>query len=388
MGSERGADPRGPMDSPPGPRDGAGGPAGGRPSLSICIPTLNRCRFLEETLESIRPQLAGREGQVEICVYDSSSDGTGEMVARRRAQGMPISYTHDPVRRGVDRSILASIAMARGRYAWTLGDDDIIEPGGVAAVLAAIEARPGLAFIQLNKYAYSKDMARRWPGAPPVGAGRYAHDQPFEGAESIKAFFSAFFYDLSFMSTQVVDKDLFERTLSAEPDIGRWCRDYAEGYVVSRMLLAQPHALFIAAPHVGNRTENETTLSVKSEAGGSGAIARMDRASGENFKDIADALLRPFDAATYRATLDLIVRYHVRAQMMSLHLADMPLSKRMAIWRRTHELFGSVPSFWTHALPFMLIPTPLYRLMRALNQKVVKPARGAQILKGGDEVKP
>jgi glycosyltransferase involved in cell wall biosynthesis len=114
-----------------------------RIKLSICIPTLNRARFVGETLDSIVPQLTS---EVEIVFVDGgSTDGTGEIIRAYGERHPQIRYFNTgsggPVvpNAGFDADCDYTIEQARGEHCWLFSDDDIIKTGGVATVLRQLE---------------------------------------------------------------------------------------------------------------------------------------------------------------------------------------------------------------------------------------------------------
>ena len=117
------------------------------PLLSICIPTFNRLKYLCELLPTIIAEVAEAnrvEARVELLVSDNAStDGTEAYV---RGHVHPwLVYRRNPTNIGCDRNLLACVAHARGDYVWLLGDDDLLESGGLARVLDALERQaPGL----------------------------------------------------------------------------------------------------------------------------------------------------------------------------------------------------------------------------------------------------
>ncbi len=348
--------------------------------LSICIPTMNRGRFLAEALSSIAREVGEAErGAIEICVYDSGNDDAGEIVGRfAKKTKVKVQYLCDQARIGVDRSIIKVALMGSGKFCWLLGDDDIVEPGGISRVLGTVRAHGDAALIELNKYSYDVLLETKWSGSPPGGAGKYTLDAAFESKDGAKDFLSYFFYDLSYMSTQVVNREIYSLTLDGEKNIGEYCEDYALAYVVCRMLIAHPSAFYIAEPCVGNRTGNETALSVKSEEGKSRGIARLDRATGENFKKIADRVVLPFDAAAHGRIMGYMMQYHMRAQLMTLKASSVPFSKKLIVWRRVVSLYWRLPQFWAYCFPFIAMPQLAFFAMRKVNQSVVKRATALQ----------
>lgn len=112
------------------------------PLLSICIATYNRARFIGETLDSIVGQLSA---SVELVVLDGASpDDTATEVASR-ADGRPgVRYVREETNSGVDRDYDKAVQHARGRYCWLMTDDDLVLPGGVERILAALADGPQL----------------------------------------------------------------------------------------------------------------------------------------------------------------------------------------------------------------------------------------------------
>jgi abequosyltransferase len=106
------------------------------PKLSICIATYNRANFIGETLDSIIPQLSD---DVELLIVDgASTDNTEEIVQRYVGHDSRIRYLRLPVKGGVDQDYCKAVELARGTYCWLFTDDDVLKPGAVAAVKAAI----------------------------------------------------------------------------------------------------------------------------------------------------------------------------------------------------------------------------------------------------------
>jgi glycosyltransferase involved in cell wall biosynthesis len=131
------------------------------PRLSICIATLNRARFLKETLGSILDQ-SGDE--VEIVVVDgASSDGTEGVVHELQRKFPCIRYVRREKAMGVDRDFDAAVQHATGEYCWLLCDDDIVKPGAVAMVLAGTRRNHSLLVVNADVWdaEYSKLLEER-----------------------------------------------------------------------------------------------------------------------------------------------------------------------------------------------------------------------------------
>jgi abequosyltransferase len=118
--------------------------------LSICIPTLNRARFIGETLDSIKAQL---RDNVEVVIVDGgSTDDTAEIVAGYVERFPHIRYVRSPKgttvpsNQGFDRDCNLAVELARGTYCWLMTDDDLLVDVAIAEVLSRINAGHDLIF--------------------------------------------------------------------------------------------------------------------------------------------------------------------------------------------------------------------------------------------------
>lgn len=105
--------------------------------LSICIATYNRADYIGETLESILPQLTEA---VEVVIVDgASTDNTGRVIKRYAERCPNIKYVLLSAKGGVDKDYDLAAEYAKGEYCWFFTDDDVINTGGIQAVLAQLE---------------------------------------------------------------------------------------------------------------------------------------------------------------------------------------------------------------------------------------------------------
>jgi glycosyltransferase involved in cell wall biosynthesis len=131
------------------------------PSVSVVIPTRDRCRHLLTSLQSALGQL---EPDLEIVVVDDGSrDGTSDMVGRLVLPGLRLVRNDPP--RGESGARNRGIAEARGDWVAFLDDDDLWAPTKIGRQLQAMhEAR--------RQWAYAGDVVvdselRVLYGAPP-----------------------------------------------------------------------------------------------------------------------------------------------------------------------------------------------------------------------------
>lgn len=96
-----------------------------RPFFSICIPQHNRTSFLIEVLKSLEKQTFR---DFEVCISDDCSTDGREAEVIRFLEQSPLSFVYRKQERNgrYDKNLRASIALARGRFCFLLGNDDCL----------------------------------------------------------------------------------------------------------------------------------------------------------------------------------------------------------------------------------------------------------------------
>jgi len=131
--------------------------------LSICIPTYNRAKFLNEAIESVVTQITEDiTDKVELCISDNTStDNTEEIVEKWKKQS-PISivYHKNEENLGADKNFLKVIKIANGEYCWYLGSDDKIINEGIKIILSQIEGSDIDIFLS-NRIEFNNDFSKK-----------------------------------------------------------------------------------------------------------------------------------------------------------------------------------------------------------------------------------
>lgn len=109
------------------------------PLLSISIPTYNRAACLKKLLTILYEQASG-DPRVELIVSDNAStDGTQKVAEHFLQMGMKFRYVRNEVNVGGDENVRRCYAIARGKYTWVFGDDDVLAPGALQRLLPILE---------------------------------------------------------------------------------------------------------------------------------------------------------------------------------------------------------------------------------------------------------
>jgi FkbM family methyltransferase len=117
--------------------------------ISICIPTLNRARYLREAIASIAPQMGP---DIELVVYDTgSNDGTAELMDDVTTLFPDVHYVRREEVLGVDETLLLLLEQSRGDYVWFFGSDDVLKAGAIDKIRHALtRSSSPLTLLHLN----------------------------------------------------------------------------------------------------------------------------------------------------------------------------------------------------------------------------------------------
>ena len=120
--------------------------------ISICIPTFNRCNHLANCLNSIILNTNYNIKDVQICVSDNFSTDETEAVVRHAQNKIDIVYRKNKKNLGIPRNFLNVINMADGKYAWLIGDDDLLLPSTFQRLLKIIDQNNSVDFFYINSF--------------------------------------------------------------------------------------------------------------------------------------------------------------------------------------------------------------------------------------------
>ena len=125
-------------------------------TLSICIPTYNRARFLAQAIESVLSQATEH---TELVVSDNgSTDETHDLVRQYQKQFPRITYFRHAETVGRDQNYLQAVEAAHGEYCWLLGDDDVLEENAVERLLTHLCRGSAPEFLLLTGIVYDSSL--------------------------------------------------------------------------------------------------------------------------------------------------------------------------------------------------------------------------------------
>jgi len=168
--------------------------------LSICIPTLNRGKYIGASLDSLLLQLPPN---TEIVVLDGASqDNTQEVMEAYSAKNPQIRYFREAKNSGVDADFDKAVGYACGEYCWLMTDDDLLAPDAIEKVLEATASNPELIVVnaELKSADFSIEFSERIVKA---------EDNVLYGPENTEAAFSELSNYLSFIGAVVIRRDIW-----------------------------------------------------------------------------------------------------------------------------------------------------------------------------------
>lgn len=132
------------------------------PVLTVAIPTHNGSLYLAATIKSVlrQVQLLGTDRVQIVVANNGSTDETGAVLRSLRTES-PIQILEFPNDLGYDRNILRLLGHVHSDYVWFFGDDDLMLPGALEAVLDAWESDSQLNFVLVPPAFFSTELAAR-----------------------------------------------------------------------------------------------------------------------------------------------------------------------------------------------------------------------------------
>lgn len=352
-----------------------------RPLLSVCIPTFNRGPFLAELLTSLAPQLSRQSTSgyfAELVISDNaSSDQTASLVAGFKTRGLAIRYVRNQSNLGADANFLRCLDLALGKYVWVLGDDDLVMPGAIPALLSLLaqgEATSDFDLVYLSSFGFS--TSRSTP--PPASTledrfGRFA-EIVTDGAyllEKVNAL-------IGLISVVILNRDRLAATPHLPIDALTGTNLLQAGWIFP-LLHRRCRVLYLWQRLVGYRHFN---------SGGWGICEVF----GLRLHGIASRYFAA-EPALARSLMNGVLRYWLPDSIMlarngresAMHVEDISGTLR-PIFRRNWR-------FWLFVYPVDRLPLPAARVVHALLRSVNRLTRIAQaawrrLLSSGELLRP
>jgi len=156
------------------------------PLISICIPAYNRAGVLPALLDSILNQ---DFDDFDIVIAEDSSPERPAIAAKvteyQQRFGAKVQYHENPQTLGYDGNLRRLVDFATGDYVLFMGNDDLLAPGALRAVAAAVRERQDVGVVLRSYSSFVSDPEQ------PVQVFRYfGEDRVFPpGPDTVVTFF-------------------------------------------------------------------------------------------------------------------------------------------------------------------------------------------------------
>ena len=216
--------------------------------LTIAIPTYNRLYWIQKSLPAIAEQVkAVPEGVVEFLVSDNAStDGTAEYLLAAQQKYPFLRLNRNAANICGEAHFYQFPQISNGRYVYMIGDDDVLVPGALSAILDALADNPD--YLVLNFDTYDPNFQTC---LVPNNLG-VSEDLAFNCAEECLSHVGAMF--MGFISLWVAKREFFN-LISADTykHFSQWgmsiqCDRY---FGIARY----PHGRLLAKPLLRNRQD-------------------------------------------------------------------------------------------------------------------------------------
>ncbi len=125
------------------------------PSVSICVPTFNYCRYLPYALDSA---LAQSWKDIEVLVVDDrSEDASVALVEEYVKRDARVVLHQNPQRLGLTQNFNRCLRLARGNYVKFLCADDVLDEQCVERMVVAFEAEPDAALVGCRRFFFNDE---------------------------------------------------------------------------------------------------------------------------------------------------------------------------------------------------------------------------------------
>lgn len=329
------------------------------PALSIVIPSFNRAHLLRILLQVMERDLSPWPNDVEVMVVDNAStDGTREMVLEFVGRGLPVQLVSNAQNIGMDRNLASCFSLARGKYLWQLGDDDLPLQGAVQQILTICRTQEfGILHMGCSSFV---------DGAQGEIFARAMAQNPTVRILDSRAMFRMANVFLTFISANIINRQAVLRHIpdfDGKAELGTWLPQLA--WILGALRVADTH-LLIRQPMFGALTGN---------TGG----YRLVEVFGRNLANITERQLASSIPHARRIMCNASLICVIAGELWALRnrSAQFNAFSEEDLFASLRAVFGANLYFRLLVLPMLTSPRPvgmvfhfLLRVLNRLNRQV------------------
>ncbi len=132
--------------------------------LSICIPTFNRLDCLENCLNSIFISSKNvQDFEFEVCISDNNSDEKPDEIIKKYKDKINIVFNKNDENLGFALNAIKTVELSRGKFAWLIGNDDLILPNTLYELKKIFEENIGTDYFFINSFYLNSSYLNNFP---------------------------------------------------------------------------------------------------------------------------------------------------------------------------------------------------------------------------------
>ena len=132
-------------------------------SLSICIPNYNRPDSLDDCLNSIRIAKDNFSKLVfEVCISDNSSENGPLEIIKKYEKDFKIKFHKNDKNLGFALNAIQTVKMASCKFAWLIGNDDLILPNTFRDLYEIFDKNKDSEFFFVNSYYLNSEYLEKY----------------------------------------------------------------------------------------------------------------------------------------------------------------------------------------------------------------------------------
>ena len=317
--------------------------------LSICIPTLNRSKYLKGVLENLLSEIerCKNPDEIQIVIVDGNSNDDTEEVANTFEIKCALKYFRREKKVGVDKDIMKCVELADGKYCWLFSDDDLFVDGAVQYLLDILRSEEPLSGCFCNRIPHDFKMERmvaevnEWPGKV------FNDNQLFlRKSDCIRNIGM----DYGFLSSQVVNRSIWLKAFGSG-DFGDLYKSYyLMVHIIFKMQNENCRWMYIHRPMLKQRTGNDTLLNNE-------GVIKRQKVEHENFEKILNLHYDRNSDEQFVFFKKLVKRIPRALANMKAQGISFPV--QLSLFKLFYKKYKSYSRFWYLVVPIFFIPNIL-----------------------------
>lgn len=303
--------------------------------LTIIIPTFNRVKNLSLLLSTLKFELRGCVGQVNVIIGDNAStDNTAKVTKAFQSSYPDTLILRHPENLGPEENFCRCVDQVQSRYFWIIGDDDLPKRGVLEKIIKLLSRHaPSLVYMQSEWV----DLITSSEQGVPIDKLNEHMIGALEAAHQVHVFFT-------YISGVIVDRSRLNKSLG-----GRTIREFSGtslvqlGWVLP-LLKNEAKVVFISSPCI---------LATKNNSGGYPLVTVF----GVRFAQITHDIFG-YRSDIGNALIDGNVAHYLPSLIWSARVAatGRHAGEDESMWSMMRQQLGGRFLFWTLLVPLGRFP--------------------------------